>query len=329
MLEKVISENTLHRWQYGAYMRGCAVLLSPRTWQLFTLGVTGLAVGFAAYHTHLHLNTAAGHTAGTPAQRTAAPSTSPAALSLAPLANSAWFGTSQRLAAQSLEQKDVVIETTLNLTLKGTILGDSPHAIIQNNADNALYVRKQNREVLPGVTIEQVERRKVVLNNNGQLENLSLPGYEFIAQLSGDDTPDETVTLSANSTPTLKPTLQKEAPYQLLYERPIDQRQRVSIEKASVLSAVANLGKLSREARFIPRKAGATTEGFKIMNLQNDSLLRRLSLQEGDILLKLDDVLIRDRENLFPLLMNMGTAQNAELLLHRSGKNIALKIEVQ
>jgi type II secretion system protein C len=222
------------------------------------------------------------------------------------LSENTWFGISPDLAINSMDSESVANETALNLSLKGTIMGSKPQAFIVDNETGKTHLVKLNGTVIGGVTLSDINRRQVVITNNGKKETLSLPS----AMLGG--------VFKKKVQPT----------YTVLFDRKADKRQTVNIASADVAYALGNLGALATEAKFIPRVAGGTTEGYKIMKMKNNSFLRKLSLQERDILLKLDNVLISDKSKIFPMLMDLKTASKARLLIHRQGKNIALDINV-
>lgn len=223
------------------------------------------------------------------------------------LGENTWFGISPDLTINQMDAEAITQETALNLSLKGTIMGSKPQAFIVDNETGKTYLVKLNENVINGVKLTSVDRRQVVITNNGKRETLSLP----TTLLNGG-------LVKQKSEPT----------YTLLFERKPSKRQLVKISASDVQYALGNLGALATEAKFIPRVAGPVTEGYKIMKMKNNSFLRKLSLKERDIILKLDDVLISDKSKLFPMLMDLKNALKARLLIHRDGKNIALDIQV-
>lgn len=242
----------------------------------------------------------------------------------APLQNSTWFGNSLLLDSQQLEVKDIAVETTLNFALKGTIMGNNPRAIITNNSNNSSLVLKEGEELMKNVTVSQIFRRRVMLNNKGNLESLSLPSADNVF-----DDYQEREVIKVVGDHSKKPAKKKKNDgYIPLAKRKIDIKQRIKLNKLEAVSAVANLGKLSKEARFMPYIKSNKLEAFRIGNLKHDSFLKKLSLQEGDILVKLDDVPVHNREKLFPMIMNMSTAKSAELVIQRRGKIIAIQVDI-
>lgn len=233
------------------------------------------------------------------------------------LSNMDWFGLPPELQLAELEMQEVEQETTLNLTLNGTILGQWPRAVIKNNETGKTLVLEKGEEFINGITLQGIERRRVVLNNKGNLEQLSLPAAMGL----------KVEKTGGSEKPLIKPTgLKKAEGYTLLYERPVKKRLKVEISKQDVTNALANLGALANEGQFIPRVASGKTEGYKVLRIKNNSFLRQLGIKEGDVILKLDGIHVFEREKLFPLLMNMGQASSAELLIHRHGENVLLHI---
>lgn len=235
------------------------------------------------------------------------------------LTDSTWFGVSNKLANNRLSSEDVTDNTSLNLALKGTIMGDNTRAIIWNGENGQTQILKQGDAVVSGVKVHDITRRKVILDNNGKIEALELP----VSSLFASNKTGSNQAIKLASTPR-----KSAAQYVLLHKRKATLRQKVRVSQAEVVTALSNIGSLAEQARFIKRRSGNTIEGYKISQLKNNSFLSNLSIRQGDILLRVNGVHVTNREKLFPMIMELQNANKAEILLHRSGETIALTVEV-
>ncbi|MEC9290983.1 MAG: type II secretion system protein N [Pseudomonadota bacterium] len=237
------------------------------------------------------------------------------------LERAAWFGASTQMALNELPVETVKAETALNLTLKGTISGSSPYAIIVDNMTGESKLIQMGESVLKGVVLKDIQRRMVVLSNKGKLEKLSLPGNDFSQFVKNEG--------SAKKPATVKPSQKRSGPSNVyVSNREVVKRQEVRVSKADIKDAFSNLGRLATQARFLPRIEGEEIVGFRVTKLKHDSFLAKLTVQENDILVKVDDVPVSDRDRLFPMLMELKNADEAEIVLNRRGTQIGLLIKV-
>ncbi len=64
-------------------------------------------------------------------------------------------------------------ETTLPLTLTGTLLSGDPQAVLKNNDTGEQHIYRPGDSVLDGVILQDVQQTRVVLSNQGDLEVLT------------------------------------------------------------------------------------------------------------------------------------------------------------
>lgn len=243
------------------------------------------------------------------------------------LSESLWFGQSIKLQESQMAVKEVTVETTLNLALKGTIMGSFPRVIIRDNQKGTTQVLKVGDELMPGVTLAEVERRKAVLNNRGRMEALSLPG---ISLWEDDATSSEPKRISASKAME-KLSRQRAAQenYVPLHDRPIDERVKVAVARSDVMTALSDLANITSQARFITRTKAGDVIGFRVLNIAHGSLIQKLSIQERDTLVKLDDIPVAEKSKLLPMLMGLATAKTASFVVERSGKIVQINAEIR
>jgi type II secretion system protein C len=247
----------------------------------------------------------------------AAPAAVPPPAAYASLAQSAVFGRSTDLAAEALPLEHVTAETTLNLRLLGTIAGDgASRAFLLDQATNTRKTVAEGGTVADGVTLKAVARKKVILDNNGTLETLRMAGLPT-PRVKRVAAPSQNLHIA-------------DASYVPLHQQAVTRRLQVTVREADTKAALSNLGTLTSQARFIPRIGGDNKkEGFVVMELQNNSFLRKLSLEEGDILLKLDGIPLVERERILPMLYSLQQQKSAVLTLARNGDIVDLVVKVE
>ena len=243
--------------------------------------------------------------AATGARATATPMANYAALQKSTL-----FGRSADMATGDLTAEAVKVETTLNALLTGTIMGTPPTAYVWDNTTNKTLTVREGDTPIPGVTVQKIERRRVLINNKGKAEVLNMKTAELTPHGNGSG------LVNTSSAP-------------LAYEQEAGKKLTTSMTRAEVQTALGNLGELSAQARFIKRmNADGVHEGFTLMEVAHNSFISRLGLRDGDVLLKLDGIPVVARERLLPMMFALQNAQGAELTLLRGGEVLALDITV-
>lgn len=230
-----------------------------------------------------------------------------------------WFGTPPK--AEKDEDAETLKETKLKLALMGTIMVNTPRAVITNKNEKTTKVYAVGEEILPQVTLQQVNRREVVVLNKGKAEKLSLPGINMFLEEKPEVVTLIPEMLKKNQSKQKAPP-KKAAKYTFLFDRPVRTSEDISVPKTLVSDALKNIGSLSSDIRFIRRVAGETMEGVKIAHLEKNSLFAKdLNLKEGDILIKLDGLHLSEEDQILPKIMSLATARRVEVLLHRNNQN--------
>lgn len=237
------------------------------------------------------------------------------------LAEQLWFGAPVQ---QAVEVEEVAQETTLNLELKATIAGGAfPRAVILDVSSGKSQMLKINEDVLPGVKLTKVERRHVLLDNRGKREALSLPQTTLGRKLPNPDSIGNNKSVaSANRT-------EKKSTYIPLEMRKVDTYQKITISKLDAVEALANLGSLSKQARSIPVVSPEHgVQGYKFTRMDHDSIFKKISLREGDTVVFVNGVHVKNKEKIFPILTSLAKADKVTLVFERLGKMISLEVSL-
>ncbi len=238
------------------------------------------------------------------------------------LSQLSWVGQKQAQTQIDKEAAKALAETKLKLNLQGTILGSSPRAIVYNETERKTKVVSIGGKIAEHITLERIERRRVVLNNKGKLETLTLPA----AVLPGAD---EVVAQRSKKHRAVSQTPQPPNGYIPMMDRPLKQRLQYTIKRSEIAQVFTSLSTLTDEIRVIPRLHNNAVEGYKVDDLNDQGFLAtKLGLKQGDVLLQLNGVPVAERGKFIPMLMELRNARRAELVVNR-GNNVLLQYTVE
>lgn len=183
------------------------------------------------------------------------------------------------------------------MRLVGTVVaGDDSLALIVVGKKAAIF--QLGEEISPQIILTAVERKLVVVSDHGNNRELPLiKGQSDRARLvsrkgkAGGD--DGIVPLK-------------------------DGRWRISRSVAD--NARSNLNALMRTARVIPEVKNGATVGFKLVELQRGSLLEKIGLRVGDLLVEVNQVELNSPEKALQIFQQVREANNISLGLLRNGK---------
>jgi general secretion pathway protein C len=95
---------------------------------------------------------------------------------------------------------------------------------------------------------------------------------------------------------------------------------RWQISKAVADNARANLNSLLQSARMIPQVNNGKTVGFKLVELNKGSLLEKIGLRVGDLIVEINQVKLNSPEKALQIFQQVREANNITLGLMRNGK---------
>lgn len=193
-----------------------------------------------------------------------------------------------------VEELDDLAETNLrNLTLRGTIASDRKEfsiAIIANSG-NEEKVYTVGDAVASGASLHAVYADRVVLNENGELTNLSLP-REF-----------------ANSRSTAA-------------VRPVSYRQTEELQEQdqSIQAVVAqNVSRLADVIRPTPYFVNGEQQGYRVYPGRNREQFAALGLRPGDLIREIDGQSLSDPTQAMQIFQSLGTASQVSVTVDRDG----------
>ncbi|MFK5927660.1 MAG: type II secretion system protein GspC [Desulfuromusa sp.] len=186
---------------------------------------------------------------------------------------------------------------TAGLVLIGTVVaGDDSLALIMSGTKAGIFAL--NEELAPGVVVSEIDRKLVVLTDHGVRRELPLKQHKGAkAQLVRQRN--------------------KAAAKQGIVA--VDES-RWQISKAVADNARANLNSLLQTARMIPQVNNGKTTGFKLVELEKGSLLEKIGLRVGDLIVEINQVKLNSPEKALQIFQQVREANNITLGLIRNGK---------
>lgn len=183
-------------------------------------------------------------------------------------------------------------ETTLALTLKGTMAGNDNKltlAIIEDNSrEEKIY--SIGDSVTSGATLDSVYTDQVVLNRNGNLEALKLPK-----------------DLPAGSAPVRRPTAST--------------RTAAPAQSASIQNVLTqNATKLADVIRPTPYFVEGQQQGYRVYPGRDRKQFAALGLRPGDLIKDIDGASLTDPQQAMQIFQNLGNADQVSVTVERNGQ---------
>ena len=184
-----------------------------------------------------------------------------------------------------------------NLLLVGTITaGKSSLAVVQVGAKVGVF--QLNQELAPGVLLGQVEQGSVTVTDHGTDRKLLLKKHKTdnnqrLKNKKATGSKQEIVAVDKN---------------------------HWKLSKAVVGNARSNLNSLLQTARMVPQLKNGKTIGFKLMELEKGSLLEKIGLRVGDLVVEINQVKLDSPEKALQVFQQVREASNISLGLLRNGK---------
>jgi len=184
-----------------------------------------------------------------------------------------------------------------DLELIGTVVaGEDSLALIKSGAKAGIF--KLEEELASGVVVSEIGRKLVVLSDHGNRRELPLK------QRKG---------ANAHLVKQRNPAADKQGIVAV-------DESRWKISKAVADNARANLNSLLQTARMIPQVRNGKTIGFKLVELEKGSLLEKIGLRVGDLIVEINQVELNSPEKALQIFQQVREANNITLGLMRNGQ---------
>lgn len=194
-----------------------------------------------------------------------------------------------------IEEPDEELEATkLPLTLLGTVAAADPShawATIEDMDERKTLVVRVNDEVKRDAKVERIERRRVVLRENGKLRELALSEQEGVVAAAPARTAARARTPARNRRRSVARNRSASADrVRKLAEN------RYEVPRAEVEATVRNPTALFSQAQIQPRYDGGEMVGMQINAIKPGSLFEEIGIQSGDTITELNGISINSPE---------------------------------
>ena len=104
---------------------------------------------------------------------------------------------------------------------------------------------------------------------------------------------------------------------------------KYSVEQGEIDYAMANLDKLSREARVVPNFQDGSPNGFKVFSIRRTSALRKMGLKNNDVLTSVNGFDLSNTQKALEIYSKLQSDKNFTLEILRNGEPMTMEYSVQ
>jgi general secretion pathway protein C len=194
----------------------------------------------------------------------------------------------------------------LQVSLVGTVTGPPAYAIIENMSTKEQALYRIGDLLRPDeVRLDQIRRNGVVVRRQGGgMELLEVAYVPEERQKSVPPPMPERSHRGAMETPFL-------------------------VDRREVDAAMENLPKLLTQARLIPHFSGDKPDGFRMISIVPNSLYTKIGLQNGDILHRVNNIEVKDPQNVMQIFEQLKGEATITVDLVRGGQKQTLTYEIR
>ena len=216
--------------------------------------------------------------------------------------------------------------TNLNIKLKGVFAG-SPSGLAILNAGERDQATRVGAEIVPGVVLEQVHARHVLLRRNGVLERVNIeertqlaaaaPAGPTAARRTRTRPVAEAVPAPAPPPPTPAARYQRPEPYAPVGDVPT--------EPASGAAG----GPPPTPLAAPPMPAGTAARGLVVTSVPSGGMLERLGLQPGDVIRSVNGEAVATEADVARIVQSRGLQGTFTAEVQRGGATVPITVNPQ
>lgn len=211
-----------------------------------------------------------------------------------------------------LEPAEDLEATRLPLTLLGTAAAANPQlawAAIEDREKNETLVVSVGDPVAERATVQRIERRRVVLLENGSPRELTLE--------PGEEKP------RARSTARSRPSRASRRSAARARSR-----ERAEVPKREVQQALRNPASILSQARILPKWEDGEMLGVQLQAIKAGSLLEQAGFVNGDVITEVNGEVIDSPEQSAKFMRELSEADEIQATVDRDGQSITMTIEM-
>lgn len=191
-------------------------------------------------------------------------------------------------------------KSQLPVTLLGTFASSDPdlsRATLQDREKNETLVVAIGDQIKSKALVTRIERRRVVLTENGAPRELTLDADESAAS---------------------RPIVRRAAPPVRTARSPVRRSAggNVSITRDQIQETMRNPADLLSQARVLPKFEDGQMVGLQVNGIQSGSLFQEIGMQDGDVITEFNGITISSPEESAQILQELGDADQLNLVGH-------------
>jgi general secretion pathway protein C len=208
------------------------------------------------------------------------------------------------------------VKSGLRVKLLGTLVAANPEWSFASIQDMVTQ-RSQTYMVgntLQGATVEEIERERVIILNNGR--------REFIDGQPGDGAfvPPSPPVAQANTAPP--------PPGDASGIRAINDNE-YEVPRAEIDKTLNNLNDVAMQARIVPAFKDGQAVGFKLFSIRPNSIYSKIGVQNGDVIRRINGFEMNSPEKALEIYSKMKDASRIEIEIERNGAPIRKSYNVR
>jgi general secretion pathway protein C len=204
--------------------------------------------------------------------------------------------------------------TRTDLKLFGTVVAaERSQVLLEVNKELKLY--RLDEEIPGGGIIEEIQRNQVTIRNRDQsLTTLMLHDQE---SLPSRVAPSKVEPSRAETSPTTTGEVKEVG------------ENRWLISRNTIESVRENFADQLRLAQMQPRTVDGKTDGFLIQRINPRSLLVKLGLQRGDVIIDVNNIKLDSPEKALQVFQQLREARQISVAVERNGQPMSFSYEIE
>jgi general secretion pathway protein C len=212
------------------------------------------------------------------------------------------------MMSSDVVSSEVVVAQSVNMVLFGTVVADEANSLALLQVDGELDLYRIGDSFADGSTLESVARNQV---------EIRLRDKRLVTLLVSADQVASTTKNTAATTTSSEST----------GVRQIDDT-HWAVSSEEVEKARTNFSAELRLAQMQPRVVDGKTDGFLIRSLRRQSILNKLGLKRGDVVMNVNGISLDSPEKALQIFQQLREARQIELAVERQGTAMTFAYEL-
>lgn len=199
------------------------------------------------------------------------------------------------------------VKTSLRVKLLGTLVAGRPQWSIASIQDlgtqrTATYMVG---DTIQGAEVKDIERTRVIINNNGRAEYIDAEGGSGAAP-----------TFTAP-----QPVAQGPRGGSASGIRAVDEN-TYEVPKEEIEKTLSNLNEIAMQARIVPAFKDGQAQGFKLFSIRPDSIYSKIGVVNGDVIKRINGFDLNSPEKALEVYTKLREANRIDIEIERNGQTI-------